>query len=98
MINIEGLSLSKPNKLNNVLQNNELNNVLQNNEFNNVLQNNKLNNVLQNNKLNNVLQNRLCKEEPRMSRSNLFLSLITSGMKEFLKYSDLQETILKELI
>ena len=32
-----------------------------------------------------------------MPGSNLFHSLMTLGMKEFLKYSDLQETILKEL-
>ena len=32
-----------------------------------------------------------------MSGSNLFYLLMTSGMKEFLKYSDLQETILNEL-
>ena len=32
-----------------------------------------------------------------MPGSNLFHSSMTFGMKEFLKYSDLQETILKEL-
>ena len=47
--------------------------------------------------LNNILQNRLYKVELRMSGSNLFYSLMTSGMKEFLKYSDLRETILNEL-
>ena len=32
-----------------------------------------------------------------MSGSNLFHSLMTLEMKEFLKYSDLQETVLSEL-
>ena len=32
-----------------------------------------------------------------MSGSNLFHSLVTLGMKELLKYSDLQETVLNEL-
>ena len=35
--------------------------------------------------------------ELRMSGSSLFHSLMTLGMKEFLKYSDLQETVLNEL-
>ena len=33
----------------------------------------------------------------RMPGSNLFHSLMTSEMKQFLKYSHLQETILNEL-
>ena len=32
-----------------------------------------------------------------MSGSNLFHSLMTLGMKEFLKYSDLQETVIDKL-
>ena len=32
-----------------------------------------------------------------MSGSNLFHPVMTLGMKEFLKYSDLQETILNKL-
>ena len=32
-----------------------------------------------------------------MSGSNLSHSLVTLGMKEFLKYSDLQETVLNKL-
>ena len=43
---------------------------------------------------NNALRNRLYEMELQMSRSNLFHSL---GTKEFLKYSDLQETILNGL-
>ena len=35
--------------------------------------------------------------ELRMTGFNLFHSLMTLGMKEFLKYSDLQETVLNEL-
>ena len=32
-----------------------------------------------------------------MSGSNLFYSIMKLGMKEFWKYSDLQETVLNEL-
>ena len=35
--------------------------------------------------------------ELRVSGSNLFHPIMTLGMKEFLKYSDLQETILNKL-
>ena len=35
--------------------------------------------------------------ELQMSGSNLFHSLMTLGMKEFLKYSDLREIVLNEL-
>ena len=46
---------------------------------------------------NNVFQNRLYEVELRVSGSNLFHSLMTLGMKDFLKYSKLQETVLNEL-
>ena len=45
----------------------------------------------------NVLRNRLYEVELRIPGSNLFHSLITLGMKEFLKYLGLQETVLNEL-
>ena len=44
--------------------------------------------------LNNVLRNGLYEVDLQMSGFNLFHSLMTLGMKEFLEYSDLQETVL----
>ena len=46
---------------------------------------------------NNVLRNRLCEVELRMSAFSLFHSLMILGMREFLKYSDVQKTVLNEL-
>ena len=46
---------------------------------------------------NNVLRNRLCEVELRMSAFSLFQSLMILGMREFLKYSDVQKTVLNEL-
>ena len=45
----------------------------------------------------NVLLNNLYEVELRMAGSNLFYSLVALGTETFLKYLDLQETVLNQL-
>ena len=45
----------------------------------------------------NVLLNNLHEVELRMPGSNLFYSLVALGTETFLKYLDLQETVLNQL-